>query len=179
MSSSRRLKSVRTMMLLLLLLLALGDAEAVVRRPDVPDLAYTSSPKHFQSAVIILNPDGKHNDPTGGKPGSKNFNVDCAATMISRQHAVTAAHCLCSDDAGHEVDGHPGKFPHGYKVLVAGELHTVAESYENPDCKFKCGKDGPNKCPLLSVDSGLVAKPPLTSDLYDIHMVSELYALSE
>ena len=98
MSSSRRLKSVRTMMLLLPLLVLealVGDVEAVVRRPDVPDLAYTSSPKHFQSAVIILNPDGKHNDPTGGKPGSKNFNVDCAATMISRQHAVTAAHCLC------------------------------------------------------------------------------------
>ena len=27
----------------------------------------------------------------------------------------------------------------------------MIDSYENPDCKFKCGKDGPNKCDVAVV----------------------------
>ena len=54
----------------------------------------------YQSAVLMLNPDGE----APGKPGSRRFNVECAATMISREHLVTAAHCLCDDDASSTAD---------------------------------------------------------------------------
>ena len=127
------------------LLLLRSQARGIVRRDDVDPQLYATTPAAYQSAVLMLNPDG---DPPG-KPGSRRFNVECAATMISREHLVTAAHCLCDDDASSAADGArlrttPGLWveKQHYPVTVAGEKHTVVASYLNQACTRSNPKTG-------------------------------------
>ena len=145
------------------LLLLRGQARGIVRRDDVDPQLYATTPAAYQGAVLMLNPDGD----APGKPGSRRFNVECAATMISREHLVTAAHCLCDDDASSTADGArlrttPGLWveKQHYPVTVAGEKHTVVASYLNQACKFKCSKDGPNRCDVAVLK---LARPVVTS----------------
>jgi len=126
----------------ILVLLVPFYSHAIVRRGDVPDSSYVVNASKYQQAVIILNTDGE-----GPKKKNPNeFNAECAGTMISRKHAVTAAHCVCD-----------GK-KKGYKVTVAGEKHKVVKTYLNPDCVFKCNQDGPNKCDCAVVEFGSEVK---------------------
>ena len=145
------------------LLLLRGQARGIVRRDDVDPQLYATTPAAYQGAVLMLNPDGD----APGKPGSRRFNVECAATMISREHLVTAAHCLCDDDASSAADGARLRTTpdlwvekQHYPVTVAGEKHTVVASYLNPDCHFRCNKDGPNRCDVAVLK---LARPVVTS----------------
>ena len=139
------LMAARPALWLTALLLLRSQARGIVRRDDVDPQLYATTPAAYQSAVLMLNPDG---DPPG-KPGSRRFNVECAATMISREHLVTAAHCLCDDDASSAADGArlrttPGLWveKQHYPVTVAGEKHTVVASYLNQACTRSNPKTG-------------------------------------
>jgi hypothetical protein len=80
----------------------------------------------------------------GQAPGQPDFHVECAATMITLQHAVTAAHCICNAKK------------QGYYVTIANTRFKVKGSYRNPGCAFACddrtGFRGPRRCDLAVIE---------------------------
>ena len=72
---------------LVVLAVALPAAHAIVIRDDVDDALYRGDPAEWP-AVFSIDPSGQMRDG------------ECAATLITAQHALTAAHCVIPEGYG-------------------------------------------------------------------------------
>merc|ERR1719350_1608884 len=90
-----------------------------------------------------------NNDPESRR--SQEFNVDCAATLIAPNFAITAHHCFCE-----------GALKSGFRVTISGETRKViATHFPDSYCKFNCKKQSPNKCDMaiIELDTPVITKP--------------------
>lgn len=115
---------------------------SIVRRSDVADSKYVVDASEHPE-IVMINPGGglKSRAFRSRENGTSSFNVECAGTMITKKHAITAAHCF--------EDGARQK---GFKVKVNGQRLSVVATHFNPKCKFNLKKDGPNQCDTAIVE---------------------------
>lgn len=92
-------------------------ANAIIIRDDVDDAMYTTDSDAFPAVFPM--------DPSGAKQKG-----ECCATLITAQHAVTAAHCF----EGGEWEA--------FDVEISGATFTVEAVHNNP-C-FDYDNDGPD-----------------------------------
>jgi hypothetical protein len=111
-------------------------ALSIVRREDVADSQYRVSER---PEIVQINPGG--NSRRSANHSAEDFNVECAGTMISPKHAITAAHCF-----------EDGARKHGFNVRVNGERCKAAATHFNPHCVFRLHNDGPNRCDTAIVE---------------------------
>ena len=104
----------------------LHAVRAIVYRPanEVPTSEYKINRTNFPMAFPY----------PMGSPG-------CGATMISKQHAITAAHCL-----------EAGEFEPFKLELSNGDVHTVVERRPNDCYDLKTGLPNPADVAILVLD---------------------------
>jgi hypothetical protein len=84
---------------------------SIVIREDKSERAYLQNPKKYPATFTY---------PLTQKPGD-----NCAATLISKKHAITATHCFGEDDP---------KPP--FQVKIGGRKHVVSKLIKNPCYSF-------------------------------------------
>lgn len=115
-------------------------AEAILRHARVSDSRYVVPARSYKEVIQVNNrhsscPNGKPSctfrDKRTGRSRQSRFKVDCHATMIQRDMAVTARHCFChkGDDVAYNS---------GFYVWVAGEKIKVKRTWVHANCQWSC-----------------------------------------
>lgn len=118
-----------------------GGRKAIVRRDDKPDSAYLANPQDYPAVFPI--------DPYGSLESG-----ECAATLVTAQHAITASHCF--------DDGKWQAFP----VKINGTSNRVVSVHVNP-C-FDYDADGPDGHDIAVLR--LESMVPETIEPYEVYL---------
>jgi len=136
-------------------------AEAILRLPSISDSRYVVSPRRYKAVIQMNNrhsscPNGKpscnYRDKRTGRIRRSRYKVDCHATMIQRDMAVTARHCFCHK--GNDI-----AYNSGFYVWVAGEKIKVKRTWVHSKCPWSCDFPGTrNQCDLAIIELEKKAK---------------------